>query len=255
MKVSIITVCLNSAATMRDAIESVLAQTYADIEYIVVDGASADETVNILNEYEKDIARIISEPDSGIYDAMNKGISCATGDIVGILNSDDFFESAGTIQQVVDGFCSGSHVDIVFGDVVFVGESDLATVKRFYSSRKFRPWKLRFGWMPPHPATFVRRSAYEKCGQYSLKYKISSDYEMFVRWLIVENLSYLRIDRVLVRMRQGGVSTAGIRSNLLLNREIVHACVSNGLYTNLVFLLAKIPFKLLELIRKPRQQN
>ena len=109
--------------------------------------------------------------------------------------------------------------------------------------------------MPPHPATFVRRSAYEKYGEYSLRFKISSDYEMFVRWLIVENLPYARIDRVLVRMRQGGVSTAGIRSNLLLNREIVDACVSNGVYTNLVFLLAKVPFKLLELIRKPRLQN
>jgi len=146
-------------------------------------------------------------------------------------------------------------VDIVFGDVVFVEANDLATVKRFYSSRKFKPWKLRFGWMPPHPATFVRRSAYKKCGQYSLKYKISSDYEMFVRWLIVERLPYKKIDHVLVRMRQGGVSTAGIRSNLLLNREIVDACVSNGLYTNLLFLLLKIPFKLLELIRKPRLQN
>ena len=109
--------------------------------------------------------------------------------------------------------------------------------------------------MPPHPATFVRRSAYEKCGQYSLRYKISADYEMFIRWLIVEDLPYLRIDRVLVRMRQGGVSTAEIRSNFLLNREIVDACVRNGLYTNIVFLLAKIPFKLLELIRKPRLQS
>lgn len=255
MKVSIITVCSNSAATIRDAIDSVLGQTYADIEYIVVDGASTDGTVDILREYEEEIARIISEPDGGIYDALNKGISFATGDIVGILNSDDFFESPDTIQYVVNGFCSSSYVDIVFGDVVFVESSDLATVKRFYSSRRFKPWKLRFGWMPPHPGTFVRRGAYRKCGQYSLKYKISSDYEMFVRWLIVENLPYLRIDHVLVRMRHGGVSTAGLKSNFLLNREIVDACVSNGLYTNLVFLLAKIPFKLLELIRKPRLQN
>ena len=156
---------------------------------------------------------------------------------------------------MVNGFSDGSHVDIVFGDVVFVEPDDLETVQRFYSSRKFKPWKLRFGWMPPHPATFVRRSAYEKCGQYSLRYKISSDYEMFIRWLIVENLPYLRIDRVLVRMRQGGLSTAGIRSNFLLNREIVDACARNGLYTNFVFLLAKIPFKLLEFIRKPRLQS
>lgn len=252
MKVSIITVCFNSAATIRDTIESVLSQSYSDIEYIVVDGASTDGTVDVIREYEASISRIISEPDSGIYDAMNKGLASAAGDIVGILNSDDFFESPDTIQHVVDGFHSGSHVDIVFGDVVFVGPSDLATIKRFYSSRSFETWKLRFGWMPPHPATFVRKSAYERCGQYSLKYEIASDYDMFVRWLVVEKLPYLRIDHVLVRMRHGGVSTAGIRSSLLLNREIVSACVHNGLYTNLVFLLAKVPFKLLEFVRKPQ---
>lgn len=253
MKVSIITVSFNSATTIRDAINSVLTQSYADIEYIVVDGASTDDTKKILDEYQERIAKIISEPDDGIYDAMNKGISLATGDIVGILNSDDFFESPDSIQHVVNGFREGSRADILFGDVVFVDSNDLTKVKRFYSSRNFKPWKLRFGWMPPHPATFVRRSAYEKCGRYSLNYEISADYEMFVRWLIVQDLPYRRIDRVLVRMRMGGASTSGIRSNLVLNREIVDACVSNGLYTNLAFLLVKIPFKLLELVRKPRK--
>ena len=174
-------------------------------------------TADILREYQGNIAKLASETDAGNRDAMNQSILSTTGDIVGILNSDDFFESPDTIQYVVNGFCSSSYVDIVFGDVVFVESSDLATVKRFYSSRRFKPWKLRFGWMPPHPGTFVRRGAYTKCGQYSLKYKISSDYEMFVRWLIVENLPYLRIDHVLVRMRQGGVSTAGLKSNFLLN--------------------------------------
>ena len=254
MKVSIITVCFNSAATIRDAIESVLAQTYDDIEHIIVDGDSTDDTVRILKEYQSDSNRIISEPDKGIYDAMNKGISFATGDIVGILNSDDFFESSESIEHVVDAFRSEPGADIVFGDVVFVGSEDVTTIKRYYSSRKFKPWKLRFGWMPPHPATFVRRSVYEASGEYSLNYKISSDYEMFIRWLLVQKIPYHRIDRVLVRMRQGGVSTAGIRSNILLNKEIVEGCVSNGVYTNFFFLLAKIPFKLLELVRKPRQQ-
>lgn len=252
MKVSIVTVCFNSAATIRDTIRSVLAQSYANIEYIVVDGASTDETVAIINEYQEDISKIISEPDNGLYDAMNKGISLATGDIVGILNSDDFFESPDSIQYVVNGFRSGSHVDIVFGDVVYVESHDLTTIRRFYSSRKFKSWKLRFGWAPPHAATFARRSIYEKFGHYNLKYKIASDYEMFVRWLIVQSLPYLRIDRVLVRMRLGGVSTSGIGANFLGNKEIVDAFVSNGLYTNLVFLLAKIPFRLLELVRKPR---
>lgn len=254
MKVSIVTVCFNSAATIRDAVESVLAQSYSDVEHIIVDGASTDDTVRILDEYQSDRSKIISEPDKGIYDAMNKGISFATGDIVGILNSDDFFESSESIAHVVDAFRSQPDADIVFGDVVFVGAQDVTTIKRYYSSRKFKPWKLRFGWMPPHPATFVRRGVYEASGEYSLKYKISSDYEMFIRWLLVQKRSYHRIDRVLVRMRQGGVSTAGIRSNILLNQEIVDGCVSNGIYTNVFLLLAKIPFKLLELVRKPRQQ-
>jgi glycosyltransferase involved in cell wall biosynthesis len=252
MRVSIITVCFNSAATIRDAIESVLSQSYDDIEYIVVDGASTDGTLEILGEYRAQIHRIISEPDNGIYDAMNKGVSLSTGDIVGILNSDDFFESHDSIQYVVDSFGKDGELDIVFGDVVFVSPDDVTTIRRFYSSRKFKPWKLRFGWMPPHPATFVRRRAYQKCGKYSLKYKIAADYEMLIRWLVVHEVTYSRIDRVLVRMRQGGVSTAGISSNFRLNREIVEACVSNGIYTNFALLLLKIPFKLLELARKPR---
>ena len=252
MKVSIITVCQNSEATIADAVESVLAQTYKDIEYIVVDGASTDNTLSVLEPYSNKIDILISEPDGGIYDAINKGIALATGDIVGILNSDDFFESTNSIQQVVDAFEVNPAVDIVFGDVVIVDSTDTSAIKRYYSSQRFKPWKLRFGWMPPHPATYVRKMAYEKCGQYQLNYQISADYEMFVRWLLVENLSYSRIDRVLVRMRKGGVSSSGIKSNIILNREIVRACVSNGVYTNFLFLLAKVPFKLLELVRKPK---
>jgi len=253
MTISIITVCFNSAATIRDTIESVLSQSYANIEYIVVDGASTDGTVDIIHEYDKDIARIISEPDDGIYDAMNKGISSATGDIVGILNSDDFFESPDTIQHVVDGFRKGPHVDIVFGDIVFVSPDDLRTVKRFYSSKRFRPWKLRFGYMPPHPGTFVRKEAYDKVGLYRLDYCISADYEMFVRWLIIAKLPYRRIEKVLVHMRPGGLSTSGLKSIITLNREIIRACVENGLYTNWLFILPKVPFKLLEFVRKPRE--
>ena len=241
MKVSIIMVCSNSADTIIDAADSVVVQTYKDIEYIVVDGASSDATLAILQRYSAEIDALISEPDEGIYDAINKGIGLATGDIVGILNSDDFFESPASIQYVVDAFQNNPNADIVFGDVVYVESNDTSSIKRYYSSRSFRPWKLRFGWMPPHPATFVRKDVYDNFGRYQLDYKISADFEMFVRWLLVANLSYSRIDRVLVRMRQGGISTSGIRSNILLNREIVRACVSNGVYTNFLFLLAKIP--------------
>jgi glycosyltransferase involved in cell wall biosynthesis len=233
-------------------VESVLTQTHKDIEYIVVDGASTDNTLSVLQRYSNKIDSLISEPDDGIYDAINKGIDLATGDVIGILNSDDFFESTGSIQEIVNAFELNPTADIIFGDVVITDSIDTSVTKRYYSSQKFKPWKLRFGWMPPHPATFARKSAYEKCGQYRLSYQISADYEMFVRWLLVANLSYNRIDRVLVRMRKGGLSSSGIKSSILLNREIVRACVSNGVYTNFLFLLAKIPFKLLELVRKPK---
>lgn len=207
--------------------------------------------MKIVSEYEDRIATIVSEPDHGIYDAMNKGIRAATGDVVGILNSDDFFATPNVIANVVEVFDGSRDADMVFGDVVFVAPNDLSSVKRFYSSRHFKPWKLRFGYMPPHPATFVRRELYTRFGEYNLDYHIAADYEMFVRWLIRHEVKFRRIDEVLVRMRLGGVSTAGLRSSILLNREIVRACVDNGLYTNLVCMLPKIPFKLLELLRRP----
>jgi len=255
MKVSIITVCFNSAKTIRDAIESVLSQNYTDIEYIIVDGASKDSTLSIVGEYASRIAKVISEPDRGIYDAMNKGIAAATGDIIGILNSDDFYESNDAIAYLVHQFARFPKADLIYGDVVFCKVEDTKAVTRTYRASHFRSWKLRFGWMPPHPATFMRRRAYELVGAYSLDYKISADYEIFVRMLYSNKLNYRWVNKVIVRMRQGGVSTSGIKSSLLLNREIVKACKNNGLYTNLAFVLTKIPFKFLEFISLSRWQK
>jgi glycosyltransferase involved in cell wall biosynthesis len=255
MKVSIITVCFNSAVTIRDTIESVLMQTYPNIEYIVVDGGSRDETMTIVGAYADRIATIVSEPDKGIYDAMNKGVRAATGDIVGILNSDDFYESKEAIATVVGAFKVSPTADVAFGDIVFVAPDNLSHVVRYYGAGHFRPWKLRFGWMPPHPATFIRKTAYEAVGEYSLVYKIAADYEMFVRLLLVKKLPWTRIDAVLVRMRDGGVSTSSLRSSILLNNEIVMACRRNGIYTNLAMVLSKMPFKLLELVRRPGGTN
>src|SRR5690606_4828608 len=173
--------------------------------------------------------------------------------IIGILNSDDFFESEDVVSEVVRFFEDHPDIDVVFGDVVFVEPDNLDHVTRYYRSGHFRPWKLRFGWMPAHPATFVRSSAYNRVGDYRLDMRISADYEMFVRLLLVEKLSWMYLPRVLVRMRAGGVSTSGIKSSVRLTREIVRACRDNGIYTHLIFVLSKIPFKLLELIRRPAQ--
>jgi glycosyltransferase involved in cell wall biosynthesis len=253
MKVSIVTVCYNSEATIRDTIESVFAQGYSDIEYIIVDGASSDGTMTIVDEYKDRIAMVISEPDKGIYDAMNKGIKLATGDVIGILNSDDFYQNNDVVRDVVCQFDSFPSSDLVFGDVVFVAPDNLEKIIRFYQSGHFKPWKLRFGWMPPHPATFIKKRAYNLVGLYSLDFKISSDYEMFVRLFLVNKLQFSRINKVLVKMRAGGVSTASIKSRFLLNKEIVKACRKNGVYTNLMFVVSKLPFKLMELIYKPSE--
>ena len=251
MKISIITVCYNSEATIQDTIESVLAQTHSNIEYIIIDGASSDDTLSIINKYKDKVSKLVSEPDKGIYDAMNKGVQLATGDVVGILNSDDFFESEDVVEAIVKCFKQNPNNDLIFGDVVFVNPNKLDKITRHYSAKHFKMWKLRFGWMPPHPATFIRKTAYQKTGLYSLNYKIAADYEMFIRLLMVNHLKFSYLNKVLVRMRAGGVSTSGLKSSILLNREIVKTCRSNGIYTNILMVLIKIPFKLLELIRKP----
>ncbi len=252
LKISIITVSFNSGLTIRDTVESVLAQSFTSVEYIIVDAGSSDCTLSIIQEYNNKIAKVISEPDQGIYDAMNKGVNAATGDVVGILNSDDFFEHKDVLSHVAGVFSRKPDVDMVFGDVVFVNPDNLSKVVRYYSGLRFSAWKLRFGWMPPHPATFVKRSVYQACGLYNLRYKIAADYEIFVRWLLVNRLCYSHTNRVLVRMRTGGLSTSGLRNSLLLNREIVDACKSNGIYTNFFLIMSKVPLKLLELVWRPR---
>ena len=251
MKVSIVTVCFNSEKTIRDTIESVLSQDYPNIEYLIIDGLSDDNTSNIINQYRGSIAKVISEPDNGIYDAMNKGIEHATGDVIGILNSDDFFENSFVISDVVNHFISNPTADLIIGDVVYVKPLEREKIIRFYSSRKFKPFKLRFGWMPPHAATYIQKDVYNRVGGYSLGFEISADYELFVRMLLTHKLVYARIDKVLVRMRMGGVSTAGLKSNFLLNAEIVKACKDNGVYTNIFLVLLKIPIKFLEFFKRP----
>ena len=247
MKVSIITVCFNSGTTLRQTIESVLSQTHNDIEHIIIDGDSNDESMSIVNEYRSRLGKVVSEPDNGLYDAMNKGLGLATGEIIGILNSDDFFENDNVIESVVSMFSSDSALETVFGEVVFVNPDDLDSVVRHYSAKNFKPWKLRFGWMPPHPATFIKKSVYKKIGNYRMDFKIAADYELFIRLFLKHETSYKFLDEVIVRMRTGGASTEGIYASIRLNREIVSACRSNGVYTNLALVLSKLPYKLIEL--------
>lgn len=248
-KVSIITVCFNSAKTIRDTIESVLSQNYPDIEYIVIDGGSSDETLAIVKEYADRIAVIASEKDRGIYDAMNKGLARASGDIVGMLNSDDVYINEHAVSELMKTM-HDSKADSVFADLVIVDPIDLGKVLRYYDSSHFTPNKFRFGWMPAHPTFLVKKSLYEKVGPYSLDYKISADYEMLIRLLWIEKATYAYLPKPVVRMRHGGASTSGLDRNWLLNKEIVKACKANGIYTNMAILALKIPRKLFSLLNK-----
>jgi glycosyltransferase involved in cell wall biosynthesis len=238
MKVSIITITFNSAQTIADCIVSVNRQSYPFIEHIIVDGNSKDRTLEIINLTPNRVKRIISEPDKGIYDAMNKGIKVTTGEIVGILNSDDFFTSTDVIDRIVSAFTK-NNVDAVYGDVCFVKSKNLNKVVRYYSSAWFDPSLFRFGFMPAHPSFYVRRKCYEEFGLYRIDYKIAADYELLIRYLNVHKLKTLYLNFCVVTMRLGGKSTNGLKSNWVLNKEIISGCCKNGIYTNMIILLLK----------------
>lgn len=241
--VSIITVCFNSSSTIRDTIESVLSQDYAEIEYIIVDGASTDGTVEIIEEYRDRIQTFISEPDRGIYDAMNKGLRVARGAIVGVLNSDDLYADSHVVTELI-ATLERADVDAVFADLVYVDRLDKTQVRRYYDSSGWTPERFRFGWMPAHPTLFVKRERYVRCGPFSLDYQIAADFELLVRLFHRDRTTYTYLKRPVVLMRVGGVSTRGLRQNWIVNAEIVRACRANGIWTTLPLVLLKVPAKL-----------
>ena len=252
MKISIITVACNSEKFIGTAIKSVLSQTYSDIEYIVVDGGSLDSTTDIIKEYEllfEGRMRWISEPDNGLYDAMNKGIRMSTGDIVGILNSDDFLSSPDIIQMIAEQF-KDTAVRAIYGDVRFVKPGNLSKTVRYYSSKIFSPKMFRWGFMPAHPSFYTYKQHFEKYGYYRTDYKIASDYELLIRFLYTHQLKSKYIPKDFVIMRTGGNSTKNWKSNLILNQEIVRGCRENGIYTSFPMLGLKYFYKVWELIVK-----
>lgn len=248
MKVSIITVVLNGEVTIRDTIESVLSQNYNDIEYIIVDGKSTDKTLEIVYEYQDHISKIISENDSGLYAAINKGISIASGDVVGLLHSDDLYTNGSVITTVVNKF-KQCQVDTVFADLVYVKENNINKVIRYFSAKNFTPDKLTYGLMPPHPTFFVKKSVYDNYGYYKTDYRIAADYEMMVRLLYQNSLTYSYIHQAIVKMRVGGLSSGGIRNKILINREVVRALRTNGVNSNVFLILRKYPVKIIEIVK------
>ncbi|MCM1441735.1 MAG: glycosyltransferase [Bacteroidales bacterium] len=236
MKISIITATWNSGKTVRDTIESVLGQSYADIEYLIVDGASKDNTLEIVKEYEPKFdgrLRYVSEPDKGIYDAMNKGIAMATGDVVGILNSDDFYTSSNIVETIVRTFeDAGEDLGAVYGDIHYVDDSDLSKCVRYYSSAGFRRSKMRMGWMPAHPSFYCRKSVYDKYGTFDTSFRIGADFENLLRLIFVNHIQIKYIPLDFVTMRTGGASTSGLASHKQIYRDHMKAYKKNGVYSN-----------------------
>ena len=251
MKISIITVCLNSKVYIEDCIKSVLNQRYKDIEYIIVDGGSTDGTVDIIRKYEKSISTWISQPDNGIYDAMNKGVVIATGDVVGILNSDDIYSDNNVLDKVAKVF-ERQEIDSVYADLIYVSQNNPEKITRYYKAHDFTPSMFSYGWMPPHPTFFVKRNCYERFGLYKTDYTIAADYELVVRFIGKYNITYHYLPEVIVKMKTGGRSTKNLRSNLMLNREIIRACAENGIKTNYLKVYSKYLTKISQLFCRPK---
>lgn len=251
MKISLITVTYNSAKTLPDTIQSVLFQSYSNIEYLIIDGASQDNTIDIIKQYEplfNGRMHWITEKDDGLYDAINKGIAMSTGDVVGILNSDDFFTSPTVIEEIANNF--SEEIDAVYGDVHFVNSTDLTHPIRYYSSKIFRPSLMKLGFMPAHPTFYCRKSCYDKYGLYKTNFKIAADFDLLLRFIYVHHISlkYLPLD--MVTMRVGGASTNGLKSHVCIMKEHLRSFKENGLKSNFFLLSLRYFYKLTEYIRK-----
>lgn len=249
MKISIITVCFNSAETIEDTIQSVASQSYSDIEYIVIDGMSKDNTVDIIKKYPNIVSKWISEKDKGIYDAMNKGIALATGDVIGILNADDVYTDSDVLSKVMEKFLDES-VQGVYGDLKYVQKNNLQKVIRFWKSGEYTVGKFFQGWMPPHPTFYVRKSVYEKFGKYRLDMPSASDYEFMLRVIHVNNIKLSYLPQVLVLMREGGMSNKSLQHRINANRDDRRAWQVNGVQPKFYTLYLKPLSKLLQFVLK-----
>lgn len=244
--ISVITVCYNSADTLARALQSVAEQDWPRVEHIVIDGASTDGTAAIIERFRPGLAQVLSEPDRGIYDAMNKGLDRASGDVICFLNADDQYTSK-TVLSCVAVHMRDHGLDALMGDVIFFRGSNPNRIVRRYRSDRFSPARLAWGWMPAHPALFLTRTVVQRVGRFNPDYRIAGDFEFIVRTFHGHALHYRHLPEVLVRMQAGGVSTGGWRSTLRLNAEVLRACRENGVKTNIFKILSKYPKKFTEL--------
>ncbi len=256
MKISVITATYNSARTLRDTLESVLLQTYNNIEHIIVDGNSSDATMDIVREYEPRYQaagkqlRYLTEQDNGLYDAMNKGLCMAEGDVVGLLNSDDFFTSENVLQRVAEEFDTNSDaLDAVYGDVHYVHPNNLRRCIRYYSSRKFTRKSMRMGFMPAHPSFYCRREVFKKYGMYDIDFKVAADFEHMLRLIYIHNINIRYIPMDFVTMRTGGASTSGLKSHCLIFADHRRAYRKNNVDSNCFLEACRYAIKVYEICR------
>lgn len=249
MKVSIITITYNSGATLRDTVESVVNQTYPDIEYIIVDGLSKDNTLAIVDEYRNKISKVISEKDHGLYDALNKGIGLATGDIIGLIHSDDFYTNPQVIEHVVKTL-SEQKADGLYADLFYVDKDDTHRIFRKWKSGNYKHGMFLNGWMPPHPTFFVKRECYEKFGRFNLLFKSAADYELMLRFIHKHRIKLSYLPEFIIKMRVGGKSNVTLKNRIRANQEDRKAWKVNGLKPRIYTLYAKPLRKIIQLFKK-----
>lgn len=258
VKISIITVAFNAEQTIEDCIKSVLKQTYKNIEYIIIDGKSTDLTLdkikNTLNQFPKIDIQIVSEKDDGIYFAMNKGIALATGEVVGILNADDIYANDSVLEKVMSRFNSNS-TDAVYGDLVYTKNNNLQKVVRYWKSGIYKKKSFLYGWMPPHPTFFVRKSIYNQFGAFNTKLKSAADYELMLKFIHKNKIKLDYIPEILVKMRAGGQSNSSINNRVNANNEDKKAWELNNLEPYFFTMILKPFRKIFQFINRPTQIN
>ncbi len=251
MKISVITVTFNSASVIQDCLTSVRMQQYKNIEHIIIDGKSNDGTLSILESQRNHFAALISEPDKGIYDAMNKGINIATGDIIGFLNSDDFYADKNVLSKVANIFADNPSIEACYSDLIYVDKLTASKTVRYIKSRKFKSGLFLKGWCPPHPTFFVRRSNFERYGNFNLDYKIASDVDLMIRFLEVKKIQCLYVPEIWVKMRMGGTTNKNLKNIFLQNYEIILSLKKYNLSVNLInFLINKIISRTKQYLKK-----
>lgn len=253
MKISLITASFNSATTIEATLSSVAEQTHANIEHIIVDGGSTDDTLEIISRCRSSFSRVMSEPDHGLYDAMNKGINLASGDVIGLINSDDVYADKHVLQRVSDFFAANPGIDACYGDLCYVKRDDTTRIVRYWRSKPYQHGLFRRGWVPPHPTLYVRKEIYQRYGAFDLSYRIAADFECMLRLFATHHIKTAYLPHIMVKMRMGGTTNRNLKNIMLQNLEIRRALRSHNMPSSLaVFIAHKGWSRFLQFIQRPK---